>query len=346
MSKILYGVAGEGLGHAARSKVIIEYLQSSGHTVKVVSHDRGYSWLKRHFAVEEIFGLSFTYSDNEVKYIETFFKNFLKTPQAVRSIDRVTDIVNEFKPDWIISDYEPISALVGNIKRIPVISINNQHILTRTRIHFPLKYAREAIVAMLVTRMMIFKAKEYIITSFFPAKIIERRTVLVPPIIRKEVLAMKPTTGDYILVYLTSNAEHLTTILKQIKQKFIVYGLDKKGKEGNLKFYPFSEEEFLRHFAGAKAVVANAGLSLISEALYMGKPYLAIPASKQFEQVLNAYYLDKLGYGAMLEELTIEGLAVFLDHLADYRQQLEQYPRQDNSYLFARLDRLLQKKKV
>ena len=346
MSKILYGVAGEGFGHATRSKVIIEYLISAGHTVRVLSHDRGYSLLKNYFDIEEIYGLRLTYADNEVKYLETFFQNLLQTPQAVRSIERVTQLVDEFQPDWIISDYEPISALVGNLKKVPVISIDNQHILTRTRVHFPLKYAREAIAAMLVTRMMIFKAKQYIITSFFPAEILERRTVLVAPILRQEVLAAQPVIGDYILVYLTSNDDNSVAILKQIKEKFIVYGLDRQGQEDNLQFFAFSGQDFLDHVAGAKAIVANAGLSLISEALYLSKPYLAIPASKQFEQVLNAYYLDKLGYGAMLEELTVEGVRAFLDHLPDYRRQLEDYPRQDNSYLFARLDRLLQKKKV
>jgi uncharacterized protein (TIGR00661 family) len=44
-------------------------------------------------------------------------------------------------------------------------------------------------------------------------------------------------------------------------------------------------------------VIANSGFSLICEALYLGKPYLAIPVRHQFEQVLNAYYVDKMGYG-------------------------------------------------
>jgi nicotinate phosphoribosyltransferase len=34
--KILYGVVGEGMGHATRSKVTIEHLIAKGHSVKIV----------------------------------------------------------------------------------------------------------------------------------------------------------------------------------------------------------------------------------------------------------------------------------------------------------------------
>src|SRR6185369_12152091 len=45
-----------------------------------------------------------------------------------------------------------------------------------------------------------------------------------------------------------------------------------------------SLDGFLRDLSGAKAVIANAGFSLISEGLYLDKPYLAIPVKNQFEQ--------------------------------------------------------------
>jgi uncharacterized protein (TIGR00661 family) len=345
MAKILYGISGEGFGHAARSKVVIEHLLAAGHELKILSYDRGYNLLKKHFEVVEIFGMTFTYSDNELKYVETFFKNFLKTPTAVRSIDNVSSIVDAFQPDWIISDFEPSSALVGNLKKIPVISIDNQHLLTRTKVNFPLRYAREAIAAMVVTRLFILKAKHYFITTFFEPPIIERNTTLVSPILRQEVLQLQPSLGDYFVVYLTSGAQNLLPILKEVPEaRFVIYGLPQQGLDANLEFCPFDEAKFLQHLAGAKAVVANAGFSLISEALYLGKPYLAVPANKQFEQVLNAYYLEKMNYGAMLEELTEEGLRTFIGQLDDYYEQLALYPRQDNSYLFDQLDQLLVKK--
>ena len=44
-------------------------------------------------------------------------------------------------------------------------------------------------------------------------------------------------------------------------------------------------------------MVAGGGFSLLSEAVYLGKPVLAVPLRGQFEQMMNARYLDRKGYG-------------------------------------------------
>jgi uncharacterized protein (TIGR00661 family) len=100
-------------------------------------------------------------------------------------------------------------------------------------------------------------------------------------------------------------------------------------------------EGFLRDLAGAKAVIANAGFSLVSEALYLGKPYLAMPVKSQFEQTFNAYYVDKLGYGAWWRELGKEQIESFLYNLPVYAENLQSYPRAGNGAVLAKLDELV-----
>jgi len=56
---------------------------------------------------------------------------------------------------------------------------------------------------------------------------------------------------------------------------------------------------------------ANAGFSLISEKLYLGKPYLAWPVKRQFEQVFNAYYIGETRYGAYWDDLNKERVESF-----------------------------------
>ena len=51
MSRVLYGVSGEGSGHSSRALEIGRYLQSQGHEVHVVSYDRGLRNLAPHFTV-------------------------------------------------------------------------------------------------------------------------------------------------------------------------------------------------------------------------------------------------------------------------------------------------------
>jgi len=54
---ILYGVPGEGMGHATRSKVVIDFLLKE-HNVQVVSSARAYQFLLKSFPerVHEIKG--------------------------------------------------------------------------------------------------------------------------------------------------------------------------------------------------------------------------------------------------------------------------------------------------
>jgi hypothetical protein len=61
----------------------------------------------------------------------------------------------------------------------------------------------------------------------------------------------------------------------------------------------------------------------------------------QFEQIFNAYWLEKLGYGAYWEELNKERVESFLYNLPHYREKLLAYPRQGNDALLAKLDSLI-----
>ena len=44
--RILYGVVGEGMGHATRSKVTCEHLVERGHEVKIVVSGRAHGFLR------------------------------------------------------------------------------------------------------------------------------------------------------------------------------------------------------------------------------------------------------------------------------------------------------------
>lgn len=338
MVRILYGVSGEGFGHAARSKEVINHLLKSGHEVKVLSYDRGYNWLKSYFDTEEIFGLNFTYEANKVKYLPTIFNNLIKTPTAVRSIEKIKNIINKFKPEIVFTDYEPLTCFVANLYNLPLISLDNQHLLTRTKLEYPEIYHAEALAAKIVTKLMVFNAKEYLVTNFFTVETIDKKTKLLPPIVRQEILEAKPKLGDYVLVYLTSDAANVAEGLKGLNYKFKVYGLTQRGVEGNIEYKEYDQENFLIDLINCQAIIGNAGLSLICEALALKKPYLAVPAKAQFEQALNAIYLEKLGYGRMTENLTKVAAADFLSNLDYYRRALEDYKSLGNTTIFEAVD--------
>jgi uncharacterized protein (TIGR00661 family) len=341
MANILYGVNGEGSGHSSRAREILTHLEQQGHTVHVVSFDRGLKNLAEDFDVTEIFGMRLTTVDNQVRYGRTVLNNILSVPSTAKSARKLNRLAEDWKIHLVITDFEPLSCHAGHKLGLPVLSIDNQHCLTYGQISYPAKYRSEAAAAKMVTRLMTPKADAYFVTSFFPVKPKNKRTLFFPPILREAVLQCRPTIGDDVLVYVTSPATELIGILKGIEQSFICYGFNREGREGNLRFKKPNLAAFLRDLSEASAVVANSGFSLISEALHLGKPYLAWPVKNQFEQIFNAYYIEKMGYGKYWDELTKEKIESFLSNLESYRENLSKYPRNDNSALFSKIDKFV-----
>jgi uncharacterized protein (TIGR00661 family) len=224
---------------------------------------------------------------------------------------------------------------------LPVISIDNQHCLTNALVSYPPQYRSDAAAAKLVTKLMTPHADAYLVISFFSAPVKKRNTFLFPPLLRQEVLEAAPTYGEHVLVYVTSPAPSLAKALAAARGRFVAYGFGRDGEYGNVVYKKPSLEGFMRDLTSAQAIVANSGFSLVTEALHLGKPYLAVPVKHQFEQIFNGHWLAKMGYGAYWEELNKERVESFLYNLPLYREKLADYPRQGNSALLAKLDNLI-----
>jgi uncharacterized protein (TIGR00661 family) len=168
-------------------------------------------------------------------------------------------------------------------------------------------------------------------------------TTLLPPILRPEVAALEWEPASHVLVYQTQTTNQaLVPTLKQLPHRFRVYGLGREGSEGNVTLCPFSEQKFLEDLRTARAVVCGGGFSLLAEAVSLGIPTLSIPVAGQYEQELNARYLDALGYGAWAPRFEGRFIAEFLERCPEYRAALSgnRLPR-DNGMLFACVDELL-----
>ena len=342
MANILYGVNGEGAGHSTRAREVLTHLVSRGHRVHVASFDRGLRNLQNDFEVTEIYGFRFSYVNNRVRYKRTIAKNLITVPQAAKSLSRLNELVDELKIDHVITDFEPLTCHIGHKRRLPIISIDNQHCLTNAVVSYPRQYRRDAAAAKLVTKLMTPRANAYLVISFFAAPLRKRNTFLFPPLLRHEILNATPTEGDHVLIYVTSPAPALARLLGSVRCRFVAYGFGREGTEGNIVYKKPSLDGFFDDLVSARAVIANSGFSLVTEALHLGKPYLAVPVSHQFEQIFNAYWVQKSGYGAYWEELNKERVESFLFNQPQFREALRQYPRQGNNALLAKLDELIQ----
>jgi len=341
MANILYGVNGEGAGHSTRAREVIAHLQKRRHAVHVVSFDRGLANLRKDFEVTEIFGWRIAFVNNQVRYRRTVTRNLLTARQTAASVSRLKNLIDKKGIDLVVTDFEPLSYHAGRSKRLPVISVDNQHCLTNTDVSYPRHYRRDAAAARLVTRLMVPRANAYLVTSFFAARVTKPNTFVFPPILRECILKAKPREGRHVLVYVTSPAPALEKLLATVRCSFVAYGFGREGREGNIVYMKPSLDGFLADLIAAKAIIANAGFSLVTEALHLGKPYLAVPVEHQFEQVFNAYWLERAGYGAYWEGLNKERVESFLYNLPHFREKLASYPRHGNDALFAKLDALI-----
>ena len=341
MANIIYGIQGEGRGHSSRSKIIIEHLIKNNHNIKIFTSKNAYNYLKPYFKdIENIQGLEFIYENQSInikKTLKTNIKNLLKNSKT--TIKQINKEIKEFKPDLAITDFEPFIPFISKLNNIPYISINHQHLIAHCSLDYPKEWKKDFLYAFTVTNNMYWFAKKYFVTSFYFPKVKFKRTKLIKPILRKEVLEQKPTTKNHILVYVTTKEnKKIMKILKKSQNKFIIYGFKKKSKN-NLIFKKASTKGFLKDLAESKAVITNGGYTLMSEALFFKKPIYSLPLKNQFEQMLNAHYLEKLGYGLYDLEPSKERIKEFLNNLDKFKNNIKKHNFNGNKEFFKILDK-------
>jgi uncharacterized protein (TIGR00661 family) len=101
--------------------------------------------------------------------------------------------------------------------------------------------------------------------------------------------------------------------------------------DGSIEYKARSVDGFLADLVSARGVITGGGFSLLSEAVYLGKPVLAVPLKGQFEQLMNARYLHREGFGMCAPAIDAATLATFLEELDSYHNRLEAYVQEGNT---------------
>lgn len=345
MANILYGVAGQGFGHCSRSQPVIDHLQRAGHRVKLVVANQSYEYFKSHgYDVIEATGLQFVFNGNSIDPWKTVLKNARNSPLAVKALQNIRKEMYTFQPQLVLTDYERLSVLTGMRMGLPIISIDNQHRMLKTRCAYPLEHEIDFRIAQAVTRSIVLRADYFLITSFHDAEPTSQRAFVFPPLLREEILAMRPgASSGYLVAYLTSGDDALLSVLKEANIPSVVYGFDREAQEGHLLFRRRDSRRFISDMAYATAVVGNAGFGLISESLHFGKPMFLAPVAHQFEQNLNAFHVEKMNCGVRVPDATAHDLTQFMQRVeqGDFEKSLNTRRVSGNARLLKKLDELV-----
>jgi uncharacterized protein (TIGR00661 family) len=349
MTRIIYGVAGEGFGHSSRTHLIGQHLIDAGNEVMFIASQKAYTYLAQHFPsrTREMFGLCLAYRNRRLSCTRAFTTNLIN---FCRNFRGVAGLLNQsfgsFCPDLVISDFEPFTAWWAWHNKVPFVSIDHEHVLTMCKLRHNPRDWHPRLTSSMVTRGHYFGASAYVVLNFFHTSVKTDTTILAPPVVRSIVHSHESATGEHILLYTTDRTgrDKLIRALQSLpKHRFYIYGFDENSESGNCVFKRTSIHGFLRDLATCRGVIGTAGFSLISECLHFKKRMLLLPISGQYEQMINGKYVEALGLGISRRSLDPKTLEEFLSSIDEPFRDEAQIMWPDNDAFFQVLHKVLRK---
>ncbi|MDX1419240.1 MAG: glycosyltransferase family protein [Rubricoccaceae bacterium] len=309
MASVLYALCGHGRGHLSRALAVAAALRESGHAVRFQTGGEAYETLvELGEPVAHVPALRQVMRRNRVRLLATARANTRAAVRGPVTIDALTETLSGSRPDLVVSDFEPFVPRAARRLGVPVVSLSRQQVLTEARCAVSPRYRFSATATALGTRFLAApRPVRVVVPTFYSPPVRDpSRTVLVPPVLRPSVMRLRLSRairfGERVLVYLNEGdgCEPLLRTLAAVGAPFTVYGAAPErplGSYPNLTFRTPSLDGFLRDLARCRAVISTAGFTLLSEAIHLGKPVLALPNHGFFEQVLNAQHLQRSGRG-------------------------------------------------
>jgi uncharacterized protein (TIGR00661 family) len=352
MAKIFYSMAGEGRGHATRVRAVVEQLRGR-HEIVLYAPGDAHSLLAPIYegtevAVREISCLRFQYTQKRLNPIAT-------TRDGARYLWRLPKLVNQIRrdvdregPDLAITDFEPALPRAAKAAGVPFLSLDHQHFLCCCNLDaLPASLRMHAWIWGKVVERYYSGQEETVISSFFSAplrKCVKGPVTQIGVLLQPEMLNVRPRDGKGLVVYLRKFASNaLLSALQSIGLPTKVYGLGEHPSQGSLEFRAIDQRRFLDDLAGSEALITTAGNQVVGEALYLGKPVLALPESNNYEQSINAFFLRKMqtGDAADWRRVGKADLTRFLDRLGEFGANIDREAVNGTRKAVAAIERLL-----
>lgn len=192
--------------------------------------------------------------------------------------------------DFVINDFEPISAWACRAKKIPVIACSHEYSFTRPQV--PLPSQKDRVGA-------------FVLRNYAPIQLgigihfKPYAPFITAPVVRQEIRNLTPRNDSHFTVYLPSfNLAQIEKILLQLPE--YNWQVFSKGTltpliKNNVEIYPWHTQRFAESMAYGKGVLCGAGFETSTEALFLRKKLIVAPVKQQFEQQCNAVALKDLG---------------------------------------------------
>ena len=336
--KALYAVQATGNGHISRAKEIIPCLRTNIEVDVLLSGTS--SEIELGFPIRfRLKGLSFEFGKNGgINIFKSIFK--LNFWQFFKDLKRLP--LKEY--DFVINDFEPVSAWACVIKKKHCIALSHQYSLLNNKAPKPIKNSK---LSNLILRYYAPSSIGY----GFHFKPYTSNTYL--PIIKKEFKnVFSPIKKNFFVVYLPAFDDNkIIGVLSKIhKTNWVVFSKysKKKYKVDNIKIRPVSNKSFNRKLMNCRGVLCGAGFETPSEALFLKKKLLVIPMKNQYEQQCNAMALKEIGVPVIYDfnKKNIKKLKDWISSKKIIRVDFSESPRKVINRLFIDYIKIKSKEKI
>jgi uncharacterized protein (TIGR00661 family) len=326
-------MCGEGRGHAARVRTVVERLREE-HEFLLLAPGDAHELLAPPYAGSDVRvlrmpGLRYAYAlHGRVSGPRTACTTagyLAALPGLVRSLVR---LLERWRPDLAIVDFEPALPRAARRLGVPVVSLDHQHLLAVADLGgFSRDLRWYGRLAGPIVMAHCPRPAARIVSSFAapPLRRGAPAAEVVGILLRPAVAAAEPGEGGYLLAYVKRTVPPgVLAALAGAGVEVRLQGLGARPPSDGIHFVARDEAAFVADLATCRAVVCTAGNQLVGEALHLGKPVLAFPEPGNAEQRINAHLLRTTGCGetAPAEALDAPLLRGFLDRLDAYRARI------------------------
>ena len=358
--KILFTTCGVGIGHASRDVALGELLKEKGHKVTFASYGSGLEYLKKkNCETYPLPSMNFSGEDGAIN-VEQSLKDSKDIPLTfIKSMYKESRIINEIKPDLIITDSDYSAPLAAKFLSIPCYVITNDLTFgfSNNTDAVSIKYFEKGIRKFIVN---ISKGCQKILVPDIPGSIeipkeIEDKTFCIGPLLHqnpdeidtKENLRKKHNQNqeDTILTVTIGGSEFGKLLISNICEIANQLNVDKiiifVGLEIEPDIFNIQNDEkiIIKQFTHnlvewmklSDLTIALAGHTTSMELISIKKPNILIPLKNHIEQERNIENIMKYNLTKTIDIKDKENLVSLINNTIENIDEIyvndEEYER-------------------
>lgn len=315
---VFCAVQATGRGHLSRFAVAKDLLEAAGARVYGYASGAGLPTYARGIdRFDE--GPTFFARGNRVHIARSAGYNLRRAVSFYRAIGSLRALMRERRFDRAIVDFEPLGARAAAAEKLPLTLFDNQTLallppaaLGLAEVSRELGFMR--LFAGFYYGPALRRAERIVTYSMMPPGPATLRAarpgqILVPPCVRREVAALKPTHGGHLLYYSSVGGVPpglRTFAAANPSVEIRAYVADAPPAHdpppANVVLPPRDSPSFLDDFASCRAYLTGAGFESVAEAVTLGKPLVIVPIAGQWEQRINAAVVRRHGVGLTADD--------------------------------------------